>query len=108
MSEISSDIVDNMRQEILQLRQIVKHLIDSIGSLESWRAEVTQAVAPVTRAAPPVSLGSGLGNSDKALCALRQAMYGEVQVLQARVCAAREREAELRCRYTALLAAGAE
>lgn len=99
----------NIEEEVYRLRLVVKHLIESVASLETWRAAVNAQLEGVA-AAPDSDRRASVqsiseGGHVLTLDAVREAMKSEIGALQHNVHCARSREIQLREEYNALLVA---
>lgn len=114
---LSSATFDALQHEVSMLRQVVKHLLDSIQSLEAWRGEVAAQLEQRDKCltsgkddpATPEE-GRACGTTCGAIEALpldahsiQAAMEHEVHAVTLRIAAAKRREDTLRARYEALL-----
>lgn len=112
----SSSAIATLQDEVSTLRQVISHLLDSIKSLEAWRAEVSPqldtfllATSQLGHSAPPRSSSEAAHQTSAdwstQFQAISAAMVREENEVNERLRAAQARERSLRAQYNRLLEA---
>lgn len=112
----SSATIATLQEEVSTLRQVISHLLDSIKSLEAWRAEVSPqldtfllATSQLGHSAPPRSSSEATHQTSAdwgtQFQAISAAMVREENEVNERLRAAQARERSLRAQYNRLLEA---